>query len=142
MPRGIAISWSSNLYRQGLDTGIRVRIEVVGAVGLSRKVFAYRALPRNPVTGQMAGFFDHVCSPPDLEDYPEDAPLPGARPPWFRLDYVDILVRSREEATAFVEDVRHDVDRLVKALDDADKLIPGGLITIGADCLEGSSEAV
>lgn len=139
MPRGISISWVTSPYRHGLDDGIRVRITVVCSTNVPRKVFAYRTLPRNPRTNEEVGYFDHVCTPADLEDYPEDAPLPGHRPKWFRLDYVDVLLRSYAEVEAFIDDVRTDLDRLVATLDRMDQLTPGGTATLGVPCNSGEN---
>jgi hypothetical protein len=53
------------------------------------------------------------------------------RPEWFRLNYVDVLLRSRAEVNAFIRDVVEDVQRLKTTLDTADTLLPGGQLWIG-----------
>jgi hypothetical protein len=67
----------------------------------------------------------------DLEEYPEDDPIPNVRPAWFRLPYVDVLLRSREEVDAFIRDVTADVNALKDTLDVSDNLLPGGMTWIG-----------
>jgi hypothetical protein len=108
-----------------------VRITASDAVDMPTKIFAYQMLPLKPGAEERVGAFDHVCSPTDLEEYPEDDPLPNYRPAWFRLNYVDVLLRSRAEVKAFIEDVAEDVQRLKTTLDIADTLLPGGQTWIG-----------
>lgn len=134
MARGITITWASSRYIYGKHDGIRVRIWVTAACEMDERIFAYRMLPVNPQTGAEAGFFSHICSPPDIEEFPEDEPIESHRPKWFRLSYVDILVRSVAEADNFVECVREDVRRLKRTLDTMDTLIPGGEEGVGAAC--------
>lgn len=129
--RRITITWATSYYRIGVDDGIRVRFDASGAVDMPVRIFAYRMLPLNPRTGQEAGHFDHVCSPPDLADYPEDEPRPGIRPEWFRLSYVDLMVRSQEEVADLVEAVLEDVRRLKHTLDRMDTLQPGDAEQVG-----------
>jgi hypothetical protein len=129
--RNIHLSWNVSRYNFHTTDGIRVRITADSAALMSPKVFAYQMLPMKPNETERVGAFDHVCSPTDLEEYPEDAPLVNSRPAWFRLDYVDVLLRSRAEVRAFIEDVVEDVQRLKHTLDMMDTLLPGGEIWIG-----------
>ena len=98
---------------------------------MSDKVFAYMMLPLKAGADDKAGAFDHVCSPTDLEEYPEVDPIPNSRPAWFRLNYVDVLLRSRAEVESFIRDVVEDVQRLKNTLDLMDDLLPGGNMWIG-----------
>lgn len=130
--RRIKLTWtvSRYLFGDGVD-GIRVRIEATEAALMSAKVFAYIMLPLRPGQETGTGAFDHICSPTDLEEYPEDEPTPDSRPAWFRLNYVDVLLRSRAEVKAFIRDVTEDVQRLKQTLDLMDDLLPGGEVWIG-----------
>ncbi len=134
MARSIKIRWASSHYVYGQDDGVRVRFDVVCAGEMDTKVFAYRMLPLSP-NGGAEGFFSHICSPVDLEEYPEDGPLAGTSPEWFRLSYVDVLVRSVTEAEDFIAIVRDDVRRLVSTLNKMDAIFTGGTEVIGTeDC--------
>ncbi len=141
MACGIELRWVTSNYRYGLDDGIRVYISVACAQEMTDKIFAYRLLPKNPSTGTYAGYFDHVCSPVDLEDYPEDAPRDGHRPTWFRLSYVDVIVATTSVAETFINDVREDVRKLVATLNRMEQMTVGGVDTIGDTCSGSSSEA-
>lgn len=142
MARKIRIHWATSRYTLGRDDAVRVRIEVACADGLpSDKIFAYRLLPKNPKTGSKRGFFSHICSPADLEDYPEDEPIPTHVPPWFRLSYVDVLLRSTTEAEAFIEDVRSDIRRLLRSLKAVDAVFFTGEDNFGSNLVCASSSS-
>lgn len=138
--RGIRLHWACSHYVLGRHDGVRVRIDATGSCGMPTKVFGYRLLLTNPRTGLREGFFSHVCSPPDLADYPEDGPVAPRRPEWFRLAYVDVFLRSIQEAEDFIQCVRSDVRRLKATLDTMDTLIPEGDEDIGnTSCLDEES---
>ncbi len=129
--RRITITWATSYYRVGVNDGIRVRFDASNAVDMPVRIFAFRMLPLNPRTGEEAGHFDHVCSPVDLADYPEDAPRVGIRPEWFRLTFADLMVRSMVEVDALVTAVLEDVRRLKATLDLMDTLLPGEVDQVG-----------
>lgn len=129
--RNIHLTWSVSRYNYHSTDGIRVRIVADSARLMSDKVFAYQLLPLKPNDEERVGSFDHVCSPVDLEEYPEDEPIENSRPAWFRLNYVDVLLRSRAEVKAFIQDVTEDVQRLKNTLDMMDDLLPGGGMWFG-----------
>jgi hypothetical protein len=135
MARGLRISWAASRYVLGKHDGKRLRITASDPCGMTDKIFAYRMLPLNPQTGEEAGFFSHVCSPVDLEDYPEDGPTPGHTPKWFRLNFVDQQIRSVAEASDLLQAVLEDIRRLKRTLDTMDTLEPAGVEDIGDVCL-------
>lgn len=139
--RGITVRWSSSRCIVGVHDGIRTRIEATDACEMTEKIFAYRLLPRNPQTGEQAGVFSHICSPVDLEEFPADEPVPGQQPAWFRLAYVDVLLRSMAETENFIQVVREDVRRLKDTLDRMDVLLPAGEEVIGESCPAVSSSS-
>jgi hypothetical protein len=129
--RRIKLTWQVSRYNFHSTDGIRVRITATEAALMSNKIFAYLMLPLKAGADSKAGAFDHICSPTDLEEYPENDPIPNSRPAWFRLDYVDVLLRSRAEVEAFIRDVVEDVQRLKNTLDLMDDLLPGGNVWVG-----------
>lgn len=147
MARRIKIKWAASyaalpsaapLVRK--TDGFRIRIWVECASEMPSTIFVYRQMPLNPVTQVRAGFFSHIASPVDLEEMPEQEPRAGEIPEWFRLDYVDVLLRSTTEIEAFLQDVLQDVCRLKESLDRLDTITPTGEDTCGPafDC-DGSS---
>jgi len=143
MARKIKIKWSTSNYKLGVDDGYRVRLFVDCAEDMAEEIFVYREMPTNPATGERGGFFSHVASPVDLEEMPADEPRPGEIPEWFRLNYVDIIVRSTTEAEGFITDITEDVERLKNALDRLDTIEPRGGVTYGGllECSSSSSDS-
>jgi hypothetical protein len=139
--RRIHLSWYVSRYNYHSTDGIRVRIEATDAALMPDKVFAYLMLPLKPGENERVGSFDHVCSPADLEEFPEDEPIPGDRPEWFRLNYVDVVVRSRTEVYAFVRDVAADVYSLRETLELMDRIEPAGEIWLGGEPNTSSSSS-
>lgn len=130
-PRNIHLEWAVSRYDINDIDGIRIRITATQATNMPTKIFAYQMQPVKPGGTQQIAAFDHVCSSVDLEEYPEDEAEPNSRPAWFRLNYVDVMVRSREEAREFINSVLEDVKLLKNTLDIADDLLPGGETWIG-----------
>jgi hypothetical protein len=130
-PRNIRLEWAVSRYDINDIDGIRVRITATQANNMPTKIFAYQMLPVRPGGTQQVATFDHVCSSVDLEEYPEDQALPNSRPAWFRLNYVDVMVRSRDETREFINSVLEDVQLLKNTLDITDDLLPGGNAWIG-----------
>jgi hypothetical protein len=129
--RNVHLEWSVSRYDINDIDGIRIRITATESNDMPTKIFAYQMLPVKPGGTQQVATFDHVCSSVDLEEYPEDQAVPNSRPAWFRLNYVDVMVRSREEAREFINSVIEDVQLLKNTLDIADDLLPGGDVWIG-----------
>ncbi|NDD52289.1 hypothetical protein EBZ39_00155 [bacterium] len=129
--RRIKLTWQVSRYYASSTDGIRVRIEASDANLMPAKIFAYQLMPIGPAEAERVGTFDHVCSPSDLEEYPENEPIATLRPAWFRLNYVDVLLRSRTEVDAFIRDVTSDVQALKDTLDTADNLTAAGTVWIG-----------
>jgi hypothetical protein len=129
--RRIHLTWNVSRYFMNDIDGIRVRIEADSSNLMPTKIFAYQMMPFKPGEFEQVGAFDHVCSSVDLEEYPEDEPLPNVRPQWFRLNYVDVLLRSREEVRAFINSVMEDVQILKNTLDITEELVPIGDVWIG-----------
>lgn len=129
--RRVRLTWQVSRYFSSNTDALRVRIEASDANLMPSKIFAYLTLPAGTGTGVKTAAFDHICSPVDIEEYPEDEPLPNARPAWFRLNYVDVLLRSREEVDSFITGVRADVEALKQALDRTDVLETGASVWVG-----------
>lgn len=129
--RRIHLTWSVSRYLVNNMDGVRVRIEAGEANLMPTAVFAYQLQPMKPEQFEPVAAFDHVCSAVDLEEYPETTPLENVRPEWFRLDYVDVLLRTRDEAKDFIDSVVADVRMLKDALDITETLDLTGSLWIG-----------
>jgi hypothetical protein len=121
--------------------GFRFTLAVTGAYLMPTKIFRYRLVPSKvqasvsqpPTAIELLGTFDGVCSPADLEDFPEDWPAQNARPPWYRLDTVDLIVRSRAIADMAYSAILAEVNHLVETLNLMDQQDAAAPITVGAE---------
>lgn len=118
-------------YQAGVVDGFRIRIEAHGGYLMPNAIFRYIRRPLNPDDGTKADEFDGVCSSVDLEEFGEGAPIPDAAPPFLRLDYMDVVVRSRVEAQEAVNAVVAEVGSLVDSLNAQDVLAETVDLTIG-----------
>lgn len=142
MVRSIKVRWASSRYVHGRHDGVRVRFDVDCASGLDTRIFAYRMRPVNS-SGSAEGFFSHICSPVDMAEYPADEPVAGQSPEWFRLSFVDVMLRSVTEADDFIAAVRSDVRRILATLSTMDTIFTNGTDLIGDDCdpVDSSSQS-
>lgn len=132
--RSLTLEWSSSHYVYGKHDGVRVRLSVTCTENMDAEIFAYRIMPTDPTTGERSAFFSHVCSPPDLVEWPKNAALPNASPQWVRLAFVDLLVRSVAEAESLIYLLKEDVLRLKTTLDTMGTLQASSTVTYGTGC--------
>ena len=111
--------------------GFRMKIEAYDANNMSAAVFRYLRGPFSASTGTYSDEFDGVCSPSDLEEFPENSPTPGANPAWFRKDSVDLVFRSQTTANETWDKIVSDVKILVNTLDIMDVIQPETTVSIG-----------
>lgn len=102
--------------------GFRITVQLSQARLMPAKLFRYREIPIQPGQTARHGVFDGVCSPADLEEFPEDAPQTNADPPWYRRDSVDLVFRSRVEADEALGSIQADITILIDSLNAMDHL--------------------
>lgn len=100
--------------------GFNLRAVVNSATGVSDKIFRYMRYPLNPNDSAVQDKFNGVCSPADIEDFPETAPFGYIDPKFFRLNYVDVVLETLEEAEAFQEELIEEVEDLKDSYDQID----------------------
>lgn len=143
--RSITLTIRCSFYRDANDgrvQGQRIRIEASDAVDMTDKIFMYQQLSKNATTGALVDTFDHVASPPDIAETPEDAPDAGdPRPAWFRKDYIDLLLRSKTETDDLIEAVCEEVEQLKATYDIMDTIDGVTTKIIGAQPAPSSSSS-
>lgn len=101
----------------------RLRVEVVDVDGgMDPNIFLYRRDPYNPVTNEQLDVLFAMASPVDMADYPVGEPDPDAEFPFFRLDYMEIDVRSTRVADETWTTIVREANTLVLALDRLEEL--------------------
>lgn len=126
----------------GANNGFRFRVVVTDVGGLEdRKIFRYLQRPWRMDDAESILTFDGVCSPADLAEYRPDTPDPTRSPAFCRLDYVDLLFRSRGESDETWVMLQAEVTALLQALADGDSLDAAETIVIGDVSDSSSSES-
>lgn len=130
-PRSLTLRrWAQERYLAFRTSGFCFRVEVAQAVGMPREVFRYL---RRDATDLVTGLalsrsdFSGVCSPADLEDYPAGAPWPaghsGGGVPFFRLDYVELVLASQATADEAWAVISEELTTLLDTLGLMDHLV-------------------
>lgn len=118
-------------FQVNVIDGFRWKVTAVGAAGMTDHIFRYIRRPLDVAAGTTVDEFDGVCSPPDLEEFGENNPVPDVEPKFLRLNYVDLVFRSQHEAdeawTALVEDVTS----LVETLKVMERTVPAQTLKVG-----------
>lgn len=95
-----------------------LHVEVVSASEISTKIFVFHQMPAG-AEGNTFAEFDHVATPVDLHEIPEDAASETV--PWYRTDKCTIWVRSMDDMNTakqlFVDDI-HELQRSFDAIMD------------------------
>ena len=102
---GLKVRFSQSTERRGVFQ-YALHVEVVSASKISTKIFVFHQMPAGS-DGNTFAEFDHVATPVDLHEIPEDAASETV--PWFRTDKCTVWVRSLHDlATAkqlFFDDI-------------------------------------
>lgn len=113
---------SQSRHVEGSVDGFRFRVQAYGASLMPVEIFRFLTVPQNPLRGDLTQTFDGVCSSVDLAEYPVGAALPDDNPPYFRLDTLDLVFRSRAEAEQAWLFILEEVTNLVNSLNIQDQL--------------------
>lgn len=101
----LKVRFSQNLDKRNVFT-YALLVEVVEAKGMSPKIFVYHQMPVG-IEGNSFAEFDHVATPVDLQEIPEDAASEIV--PWYRTDKCLVWFRSiadmRTGKQLFVDDI-------------------------------------
>ena len=102
----------------------RLRVDVTDFDGndIDGNVFIYRHNTPSPYTDLSTDVFEAVAGPPQLADYPAGAPDPDQGWPYYRLSYVELDVASSTQAQAIWDEIKHEVEILIKAMNRLDTL--------------------
>lgn len=83
-----------------------LKVEVISANGIPAKIFVYHQSPSG-IEGNTFAEFDHVATPVDLQEIPEDAASDTV--PWFRTDKCTVWLRNASDLKIakqlFVDDI-------------------------------------
>lgn len=120
------------------------KAEVVAATGISKKIFVYHQSPAG-IDGNTYAEFDHVATPVDMHEIPEDAA--SATVPWYRTDKCTVWLRNVADMETAKQLFMDDIRQLQKGYDvlvDEDGYVRQMTVdfTGGVVSVEGAKEAV
>lgn len=118
-------------FQTNVVDGFRWRVTAVGGTGMPNHIFRYLRRPLDVAAGTTVDEFDGVCSPPDLEEFGENNPIPDREPKFLRLDYIDLVFRSQSEAEEAWTAVAEDVAALVETLRIMEQTVPAATLAVG-----------
>ena len=134
-----------SLYNSNRIQGFRFKVVAYGGNEMPNFIFRYTREALNVSEGTYRLAFDGVCSPVDLEEYPESEPIVGVFPEFCRLDYVDLVFRSQSIAEDAWNIMVEEVGNLVYTLDIMEKTVPVQDLKLGnpppAEFLSDSSSS-
>jgi hypothetical protein len=96
--------------------GYRLYVAAVDAHNMDQEIFRFYEYPADPLTGVVTAEFTGVCTWPDLEAYPANAPRDTDSPKVYRLYYFDIVVATQTIADDVWARVQADVQILVDSI--------------------------
>lgn len=130
--RGIFVRrYAQTKYNNEAIEGFRFKAVAYGGNDMPNKIFRYGREALNAREGSYRLAFDGVCSPSDLEEFPEDAPLVNSYPEFCRLDYIDLVFRTQEEAEETWTVLVSEISNLVNTLNAMDGITAETTLKIG-----------
>lgn len=134
-----------SLYSSNRIQGFRFKVVAYGGNEMPNFIFRYTREALNVREGTYRLAFDGVCSPVDLEEYPESEPIVGVFPEFCRLDYVDLVFRSQSIAEEAWNIMVEEVGNLVYTLNIMEETVPAQDLKLGnpppAEFLSDSSSS-
>lgn len=101
----IRVRFSQNPERRGIYE-YALKVEVVESEGIPSKIFVFHQMPAG-IEGNTFSEFDHIATPVDFQEIPEDAA--SALVPWYRTDKCVVWFRCLSDLKTakqmFVDDI-------------------------------------
>lgn len=101
----LKVRFSQSSEKRGVFN-FALEVEVIESSGIPPKIFVYHQMPAG-IDGDTYAEFDHIATPVDFQEIPEDAASETV--PWYRTDKCTVWVRSMSDLKTsrdlFVEDI-------------------------------------
>ena len=109
----LKVRFSQNAERRGVYC-YALRVEVIFSKGVPSKIFVFHQMPKG-VDGNTFSEFDHIATPVDFQEIPEDAASETC--PWFRTDKCVVWLRNAEDIRTAKQLFVDDIQELQKTYD-------------------------
>ena len=110
---GLKVRFSQSPERRGV-LNYALHVEVLSASGMPKKIFVYHQSPAG-IDGNTFAEFDHVATPVDFQEIPEDAASNTV--PWYRTDKVVVWFRNVSDLNLAKQMFVDDISALQKTYD-------------------------
>lgn len=128
MAKSIQLSKRSTLEIPALSS-FKLLVEAINAQNMSDKIFVNQRI-RNFAKDTIDDTFVAVCTPTQLEDFPEDSPEEGSS--YYRTNRVELIGRTPEFLQEVFETLLFEVKKLVVDLTDLENLKAAEVYNINA----------
>lgn len=138
MKRGIKLTrWEAgDDVDMGLYGAIRLRIVAENQINMDPNIFVWELLPKSPHQDVAEAVASHTASASDMAEFAVGEPNPGQE--YFRLSYIDFLLRSVVDCNDTYKHTKTNVEVLVESLKALDELKIVETTCIG-DCEDSES---
>lgn len=109
----LRVRFSQNAEKRGVYC-YALKVEVAFSKGIPSKIFVFHQMPAG-LDGNTFAEFDHVATPVDLQEIPEDAASEIV--PWFRTDSCVVWFRNADDLKTAKQLFVDDIGELQKAYD-------------------------
>jgi hypothetical protein len=129
MAKSIQLSKRSTVYVPDISS-LKLVVETINPVGLSGKIFVNQRI-RNFAKNTFDDVFAAVCTPTQLEDFPEDSPVAGSG--YYRTNRIELVCRTPEQLQSVFDSLLYETKKLVVDLTDMDNLSAAQVYNISAN---------
>ena len=126
MPKSIKLSKKSTVYVPDLQS-YKLVVAAVDAENTTDKIFIKQRI-HNFARGKFEDNFVGVCTPVQIEDFPEDAPEEGSS--YFRTSSIEVVARTPELIQDVFNSLLYEVKKLLLDLEDIENLSEEEVYTI------------
>jgi len=109
----LKVRFSQSAERRGVFC-YALNVEVVESTGIPSKIFVYHQSPAG-VEGNTFAEFDHIATPVDFQEIPEDAASDIV--PWYRTDKCTVWLRNASDLELAKQMFVDDINALQRSYD-------------------------
>ena len=109
----VSLQFQENIV-EGRTQGYRMMAVADEPTNMETYIFLYQVGEPDPITGDKTSRFVAVCSPSDIEQYPET--MPGTADRFYRLSSIDLIFRSSILADECWDKISVHIEELIATL--------------------------
>lgn len=141
MAKSIQLAQQSTVPLPDISS-LKLVVQAVNAQDMPDKIFIKQRI-RNFAKGTFDDTFVAVCTPTQLEDFPEDSP--NSETSYYRTNRIELIGRTAEVLRSVFDSIKYEVKKLVIDLNDMDTLDTAHVYNISAQgpiCVAASAPTI